>query len=149
MQVREILRIKGKVLFTTTPDHCLADAVAAMAENDVGSLAVMGEGKMQGLLTFREVLKAVDESKGNIAAMRVEEVMMRNPMTAHPNMETNELRRLLLANHQRYVPVMDGTTLMGVLSLMDVAKSVLEDQTFENQMLKTYIKHWPAEERVG
>ena len=148
MQVRDILEIKGTVLFTTTPQQTLDSAVAAMAENDVGSLVVMGGGKMVGLLTFREVLKAVHARKGDISAVKVEEVMLPNPTIATPKMETNDLRRLLLGHHQRYVPVMDGTLLMGVLSFMDVAKAVLEEQSFENKMLKNYIKNWPDEEGV-
>lgn len=146
MQVRDILAIKGTVLFTAMPQQTLDSAVAAMAENDAGSLVVMGGGKMVGMLTFREVLKAVHAKGGDIASVKVQDVMLPDPIVATPTMETNDLRRLLIDHHQRYVPVMDGTTLMGVLSFMDVAKSVLEEQSFENKMLKNYIKNWPDEE---
>ena len=61
-------------------------------------------------------------------------------------MEMDELRRLMVEHHQRYLPVMDGTTLMGVVSFHDVAKAVLEEQSFENRMLKNYIRNWPTEE---
>ena len=56
----------------------------------------------------------------------------------------DELRSLMLQRHQRYVPVMEGETLQGVISFHDVAKAVLEEQAFENRMLKGYIKNWPA-----
>jgi CBS domain-containing protein len=59
-----------------------------------------------------------------------------------------ELRRTMLEQHARYVPVMDGTTLQGVVSFHDVAKAVYEDQSFENRMLKSYIKDWPEEQAV-
>jgi CBS domain-containing protein len=146
MHVRDILAIKGTVLFTTMPHQTLDNAVATMAENDVGSLVVMGGGKMVGMLTFREVLKAVHKVQGKLDGVKVEDVMLNAPIVATPDMETNELRHLLIDHHQRYVPVMDGTTLMGVLSFLDVAKSVLEEQNFENKMLKNYIKNWPDEE---
>ena len=58
----------------------------------------------------------------------------------------DELRRLMVEHHQRYLPVMDGTTLLGVVSFHDVAKAVLEEQSFENRMLKNYIRNWPAGE---
>ena len=61
-------------------------------------------------------------------------------------MQMDELRRLMVENHQRYLPVMDDTTLMGVVSFHDVAKAVLEEQSFENRMLKNYIRNWPAED---
>jgi CBS domain-containing protein len=72
--------------------------------------------------------------------------MLKNPVAAGVNMQMDELRRLMVENHQRYLPVMDDTTLMGVVSFHDVAKAVLEEQSFENRMLKNYIRNWPAEE---
>ena len=72
--------------------------------------------------------------------------MIKDPFAAALNMEMDELRRLMVEHHQRYLPVMDGTTLMGVVSFHDVAKAVLEEQSFENRMLKNYIRNWPAEE---
>ena len=54
----------------------------------------------------------------------------------------------MLERHARYVPVMDGTTLQGVVSFHDVAKAVYEEQSFENRMLKNYIKDWPEESPV-
>lgn len=146
MQVREIMRVKGSALFTTTENQLLADALAAMAEQDIGSLVVMGGGKMVGMLTFREVLVAMHEHRGRIDEVRVGDVMVANPVTAGPDMEANDLRRLLIERHMRYLPVMDGDTLMGVLSFHDVAKAVLEEQGIENRMLKNYIKNWPGEE---
>jgi CBS domain-containing protein len=71
--------------------------------------------------------------------------MVAKPFCASPDMEMDELRRLMVEHHQRYLPVMDGDTLMGVVSFHDVAKAVLEEQSFENKMLKAYIRNWPEE----
>jgi CBS domain-containing protein len=60
-------------------------------------------------------------------------------------MDANELRRLMIEKHSRYLPVMEGGVLLGVISFLDVAKAVLEEQSFENKMLKSYIKNWPDE----
>lgn len=146
MQVREILRIKGSALFTTTPQQRLGDAVAAMAEHDVGSLVVMAGGRMVGMLTFREVISAVHLHKGGVDALKVADVMVADPVTAGPDMEADDLRRLLVDKHMRYLPIMEGDTLMGVVSFLDVAKAVLEEKHFENRMLKSYIKNWPTED---
>jgi CBS domain-containing protein len=146
MQVREIMRVKGSVLFTASPQQALSEALAAMSEHDVGSLVVMSGGRMVGMLTFREVLNAVHHRQGNMAGVTVADVMVSDPVIAGPEMETNELRRVMVDQHMRYLPVMDGATLMGVVSLLDVAKAVLEEQNFENRMLKNYIKNWPGEE---
>jgi len=143
MQVREIVRIKGQALFTASAQQSLATAIDTMAENDVGSLVIMAEGKMVGMLTFREILQAVRKHGSKLESLTVGDVMVANPVTAYPDMEANDLRRLMIDKHSRYLPVMDGNTLMGVISFLDVAKAVLEEQSFENKMLKSYIKNWP------
>jgi CBS domain-containing protein len=63
-----------------------------------------------------------------------------------PEMNVFEMRQQMLDTHTRYVPVMDGDLLMGVLSLFDVAKSMIQAQKLENEMLKAYIRDWPVEE---
>jgi CBS domain-containing protein len=146
MLVSEILRIKGNTLFTTTPDGKVLDAVAVMAQHDIGSLVVMDRGRMAGLLTFAEVLKAMVERRGTLGDLRVAEICQREPLTATPHLDVMDLRRSMLERHARYVPVMEGTTLQGVVSFHDVAKAVYEEQSFENRMLKNYIKDWPETE---
>ena len=146
MLVSEILAIKGKVLFTIAPNRSIAEAVEIMNEQDVGSLVVFSRGAMVGMLTFRQVLQAVQKGGADWQALTVDEVMLRDPLAASPNMEMDELRRLMVEHHQRYLPVMEEHTLLGVVSFHDVAKAVLEEQSFENRMLKNYIRNWPAGE---
>ncbi|MBP6500787.1 MAG: CBS domain-containing protein [Thauera sp.] len=149
MLVSEILAIKGKVLFTIAPNRSIAEAVEIMNEQDVGSLVVFSRGAMVGMLTFRQVLQAVQKGGADWQALTVDEVMLRDPLAASPNMEMDELRRLMVEHHQRYLPVMEEHTLLGVVSFHDVAKAVLEEQSFENRMLKNYIRNWPASEDEG
>ena len=144
MQIREILRIKGKLLVTIAPDGMVSDGVSIMSEKDIGSLVVMSQGGMVGMLTFREVLQALHKNKGSIQGMRIDAIMVKNPRTIAPNVEVDELRRVMLERHIRYMPVMEGDTLVGVLSFHDVARAVLEEQAFENRMLKGYIKDSPT-----
>ncbi len=143
MLTKEILRIKGTVLFTIAPEGRLSDAVGTMVENDIGSLVVMDRGRLAGMLTFREVLAALHRFHEGFARLKVEDVMVKEPRSVGPEMEVDDLRRAMIQTHVRYMPVMDGTTLVGVLSFHDVAKAVLEEQSFENRMLKGYIKNWP------
>lgn len=144
MQVREILALKGKVLYTIAPEKPLVDAVAVMTEQDVGSLVVFDHGRMVGILTFREVLTALNKGGAAWNTIPIADVMIRDPMTAGPDIDIDELRRLMVGSHQRYTPVMDGTTLLGVVSFHDVARAILEEQGFENRMLKNYISDQPA-----
>lgn len=144
MLVSEILRIKGTVLYTTPPDAPLLDAVKVMAQLDIGSLVVMDRGRMAGLVTFAEVLRALADRGGTLGDLKVSAITACDPVTAAPTIDVMELRRTMLDRHARYVPVMDGTTLLGVVSFHDVAKAVYEEQSFENRMLKSYIQDSPA-----
>ncbi|MBU1365997.1 MAG: CBS domain-containing protein [Gammaproteobacteria bacterium] len=148
MQVREILRVKGGTLFTVAPQQSLAFAVDSMADLDVGSLVVMDGGKMVGMLTFREVLMALKGKAATAESLTVGDVMVTHPVTAYPDMEANDLRRLMIEKRSRYLPVVEEGTLMGVISFLDVAKAVLEEQSFENKMLKSYIKNWPTDQEA-
>ncbi len=149
MLVSEILAIKGKVLFTIAPNRSVAEAVEIMSEQDVGSLVVFSRGEMVGMLTFREVLQGVRRGAADWQQMTVEEVMITAPQTAAPTMEMDELRRIMVEHPQRYLPVMDGNPLLGVVRFHDVAKAVREEQSFENRMLKNYIRNWPEPEAEG
>ena len=144
MQLREILRIKGNLLVTIAPEEKLSDAVNIMSEKDIGSLVVMSQGSMGGMLTFREVLQALQKKRGSIQGLRVDAIMVKNPRTIAPGVEVDELRRVMLKHHIRYMPVTEGDKLIGLLSFHDVARAVLEEQEFENRMLKGYIKESPT-----
>lgn len=144
MQVKEILRVKGSRLLSIEPSGRAVDAVATMAKENLGSLVVLERGRMIGMLTFHEILRALADRAGTLGDTRVSELMARDPVCAAPDMEVNDLRRTMLESGARYLPVMQDAKLLGVISFRDVAKAVLEEQDFENKMLKGYIKNWPA-----
>jgi CBS domain-containing protein len=145
VKVADILKVKGNTLYTVTPDTPMQDAVNTMAEKDIGSLVVMESGELVGMLTFREVMKAIHANHGAVGNESVRKHMDDCPITVTPETEINELRRLMLERHARYVPVLSAKTLLGVMSFYDVAKAILEAQGFENKMLKAYIRDWPTE----
>jgi CBS domain-containing protein len=146
MKVSDILRLKGTTLYTTTPLASLAEAVKMMAEHDLGSILVMEQGDLVGILTFREVILALNNNGGNLGQVTVRSAMDDQPLTCAPDTELDEVRRMMLERHARYLPVLSDRQLMGVVSFYDVAKAVVDSQNFENQMLKAYIRDWPAEE---
>ena len=144
MQVKEILRVKGNRLLSIEPGGRAVDAVKTMSDQNLGSLVVLEQGRMAGMLTFHELLGALAKRSGALGDVKVSEIMVRDPVTATPEMEVNDLRRTMLDSGARYLPVMQDGKLLGVISFRDVAKAVLEEQDFENKMLKGYIKNWPA-----
>jgi CBS domain-containing protein len=143
MIIRDILNMKGGTIYSMAPDGKVSDAVSMMVSNDIGSLVVMDGGRMTGMLTFREVLKAVDAQSGNLADLRIRDVMVADPISGSPDDSIDHLREVMTKNHVRYLPVKDGEKLLGVISFHDVAKSVIKETSFENRLLKRYIKNWP------
>ena len=142
MKVSDILRVKGNTLYTVTPDETLLEAIDIMAERDIGSLVVMEHGDLVGMLTFREVIQAVARPGGRDKIVR--SVMDDAPLTCTLETDMDEVRRMMLDRHARYMPVMDRRMLMGVISFYDVAKAVVDSQNCENKLLKAYIRDWPV-----
>ena len=145
MKVSEILKVKGNILYTVTPDTPMLEAVNTMSDKDIGSLVVMESGDLVGMLTFREVMKSIHANGGAVGNQTVRAHMDKNPITITLDTDINDVRRVMLERHARYVPICDGKTLIGVMSFYDVAKAVFEAQSFENKMLKAYIRDWPSE----
>ena len=148
MKVLDILRVKGNTLYTVQPGEPLAKAAEIMAEKDIGSLVVMEHGDLVGMLTFREVIVCIVKHGGVIGSTLVSTAMDDHPLICSSETELDEVRRMMLERHARYMPVMNEKMLMGVISLYDVAKAVVDSQNFENKMLKAYIREWPAEDEA-
>ncbi|MDE2418721.1 MAG: CBS domain-containing protein [Burkholderiales bacterium] len=148
MKVSDILRVKGSTLYTITPEDSLADAAALMAERDIGSLVVISHGLVVGMLTFREVIQAVVKNGGAFGTTTVYRAMDDGPLICTMETDIDEVRRMMLDRHARYMPVINNRMLMGVISFYDVAKTVVESQNFENKMLKAYIRDWPEEDKA-
>jgi len=153
MLVSDILKVKRNPLYTVEPGTQLSDCVILMSDSDVGSLPVLSDGKLVGILTFREVINVLAQRQRElrrgptppVAELQVRHVMNAEPVVASPEMAVADLRALMVHHHQRYLPVLDAGRLLGVVSFHDVAKAVHEEQSFENRLLKSYIGDWPAE----
>ncbi len=147
MIIRDILNLKSSTIFSIAPHGRVADAVATMVQNDIGSLVVLESegGQMKGMLTFREVLKGLDAQRGNLGDLPVREVMVNDPLVCGLDDASESVRDLMTQHHVRYVPVLDGGQLLGVISFHDIAKAAIKEASFENRLLKRYIKNWPEQ----
>ncbi|MDR2129112.1 MAG: CBS domain-containing protein [Burkholderiaceae bacterium] len=143
MKVSDILRVKGNTLYTITPEDSLADAARIMDEKDIGSLVVLSNGRVVGMLTFREVIRATLGNGGSLGTTSVYRAMDPGPLICTLATEMDDVRRMMLDTHARYMPVIESNALVGVVSFYDVAKAVVDAQNFENRMLKAYIRDWP------
>ena len=146
MIVRDIIKMKGSTVFSIAPGGPVSEALSMMVKNDIGSLVVLDGGRLAGMLTFREILKALDARNGSLAGLKVADVMIANPVCGSPEDSLESLREIMNKDHIRYLPVEEGDQLLGVISFHDVANAVIKEVTLHNRMMKSYIKNWPTEE---
>lgn len=145
LKVSEILRVKGHTLYTATPETPIKQALETMAEQDIGSLVIMEHGELVGMVTFREIIRHLHANQGATGDFTIRSIMDNAPVSVTPNTSAEEVQRLMLDKHARYMPVMDGPVLLGVISFYDMAQAIVAAQRFENNMLKAYIRDWPPE----
>ena len=144
MKVFEILELKEKTIFSIKPSVNIGEAIKTMAQNDIGSLMVIENDDLVGKLTFREILNFIGKNFDNFSNLLVKDVMSSNPMTVQDNIGIDDVRKIMIENHIRYLPVTDDKNkLQGVISFHDIAKAALKMADYENKLLKRYIKDWP------
>lgn len=147
MRISDILKNKSEVLYTTAPDTPLSQCVVTMAFHNAGSLLVMENSRLVGLLSFREVItilakyqeQSPDEPPMVWESLLAKDVMKTEPIVITPQMDFVALRELMVNVRQRYMPVVEDGVVHGVVSFYDVAKAIHEKQELENRSLKAYI----------
>ena len=118
----------------------MLDAVKVMAQHDIGSLVVMDHGRMAGIVTFAEVLRALADRDGTLATLKISEIIERDPLTATGAMDVDELRRTMLERHARYVPVLDGDDAAGRRVVPRRGQGGSRGAELREPMLKSYIR---------
>ncbi len=144
MIVHDILTNKGGTLYHVGLNVAMVDAVALMVRHNIGSVLVMEGEKVYGLITLREILRGQHKLGEGFSRAPVTEVMNPKPLGVTTDDSVDHLRRLMTENHISHTPVFEQGKLVGILSFHDVAKMALKDASFENTLLKNYIKNWPA-----
>ena len=136
---RDILQRKGSQVHAAAPDLTVLEALARMAEHNVGALMVVQEGKLVGIFSERDYARKV-VLKGKISRdTLVREIMTPDPVAIAPGTEIRECMRLMTERQIRHLPVIDGEVVAGVLSIGDVVKYIIEDQEDSIQNLTRYI----------
>ena len=146
MRIRDILTLKGATIYSVGPAAPLSEVVALMVRHDVGSLVIVDGGRMVGIVTFREVLKAFDAAAA-AAGLTAADIMVADPICGSPEDTIDELRALMTRHHVRYLPVKDGEMLVGVVSFHDAAKAIIKETTHENRLLRRYLESEPADDQ--
>ena len=138
-KVRQILKAKGEQVWTISKDSTILDGLKLMAEKRIGSLPVLEGGQVVGIFTERDYARRVGPDRRKPEETRIEEVMTRELITVDPNQTVNDCMVLMTENHIRHLSVIDEGRLVGIISVGDVVKDIIEELEFHVEQLKSYI----------
>ena len=137
--VNSVLRRKDRKVFTIAPGASVYEAIALMAENSVGALLVVGEGMLVGILSERDYARKVVLQSRSSKDTRVADIMSCPVVTVSPAHTVEECMRLMTDKRIRHLPVVEGTAIVGIVSIGDLVRSVITVQGEIIQHLQQYI----------
>ena len=140
MTVKHLLAQKGRNLWTIEPDATVLDAVAKMAEKDIGSLVVMDGEKLVGIITERHYSRNVILKGKASPNTLVRDIMERNVIYVRPEHSVERCMAMMTDKRVRHLPVLDGTKVIGIISIGDLLKFTISKQKFDIDQLEHYIQ---------
>ena len=138
--VRQLLDQKGRNIWSIHPDATVLDAVAKMAEKDVGSLVVMEGDELVGIITERHYARNVVLKGKTSPATPVRDIMESHVVIARPEQSIDQCMALMSEKRVRHLPVFEGKKLIGIVSIGDLVKGTIGDQKFTIDQLEHYIR---------
>lgn len=138
-KVRDILKLKGNAIFSVKPSITVFEALEMMVDKNIGALLVTDEGKFVGIFTERDYARKVILKGKSSKEISLSEVMTENPLTVTPETGIDECMKLMSSKFLRYIPVLDKDVLVGVISIGDVVKFIIDEQRYIIEDLEQYI----------
>ena len=137
--VRDIIRKKGNEIWSIAPDASVFDALQMMSEKAVGALLVMTGDQVDGILSERDVIRKVDLEGRTTRLTKVEEIMTRDVISVQVSEQLEECMGTMLEKNIRHLPVYEGEKLLGLISVRDVLREVVEVQKSLISQLERFI----------
>jgi CBS domain-containing protein len=137
--IRQILKKKGRTIWTVTPATRVFDALQVMAEKDIGALMVVHGKTLVGVFSERDYARKVILQGRSSKDMRVSEIMSSPPIFIEPDYIIEQGLALMSAKHVRHLPVMENDCLIGVVTIGDLVKSLIDEQKVVIDHLEKYI----------
>ena len=137
--IRQLLNQKGGKVCSIGPDATVFDAVAKMAENNIGSLTVMDSEALIGIITERQYARDVVLKGKTSPSTPVWEIMERDVVTVGPEQSVEECMALMTERHVRHLPVVEGEKVIGIVSMGDLVKSTIDDQKLAIDQLNHHV----------
>ncbi len=137
--IASILRNKGGQVWSVEPETTVYDALALLAEKDIGALLVVSGGRLVGVLSERDYARKVILEGRSSKDTRVGDIMSSEVVTVTPEHKVEECMRLMTEHRIRHLPVMRGEEIAGVVSIGDLVNSIISEQAHTIEQLSNYI----------
>jgi len=138
-KVRDILNVKGHDVWSVAPDASVYDALQLMADKGIGALLVIEGGKLKGIISERDYARKVILLSRASKTTEVQEIMTSRVVYAQPEQNIEECMAIMTEKRIRHLPVMDEERLVGIVSIGDLVKSIIDEQKFIIEQLERYI----------
>ena len=140
MTVRSILNTKGHQIMSVEPDAKLAAAVKLLGEKKIGAVLVMNQGRLEGILSERDIVRVIGERGAGALEEPVAQVMTRKVVTCKETDTVAELMEMMTTGKFRHLPVVDNGKVVGLISIGDIVKRRVQEYESEQEALRDYIK---------
>ena len=137
--MNDLITAKGRDIFFVTPSQTVHDVVKVMSDRGVGALLVMEGDKLSGVVSERDVARKVILQQRIAEEVPVREIMTERVVCARPSLTVHEAMAIMTDKRIRHLPVVDGDTVKGVVSIGDLVKEIIEEQQFLIEQLEHYI----------
>jgi CBS domain-containing protein len=138
--VSELLKNRGGTLWHVRPDESVYAALELLAQYEVGALMVMDGGRLVGVFSERDYTRKIALQGRNSKETRIDEIMTREVLTVGPRTGTREAMALMSARKIRHLPVLDGATVLGMISIRDIMDDIIAAHEATIAQLETYIQ---------
>lgn len=140
---RDLIRKKGSEVFSVNPDTVVLDALKQMADKNLGALLVMHEGKVVGILSERDCVRKMDLAGRSAQDTPVTDIMTEKVLYVEGGQPLEQCMALMTAHNIRHLPVFEGQDLLGIISVRDVLREIIDDQ----KSMISYLEHYILGER--
>lgn len=137
--VKEILMAKGSEVWSVTSNTTVFDTLKMLSEKDIGAVLVIDEGKLVGIFSERDYARQAATDVSTIKFHPVSDYMTRDVISIKPDETVHECMLMMTAHYIRHLPVIDGDKVLGIITIGDVVKQVIADQTQLLEELENFI----------
>ncbi len=141
--VRDILRDKGTAVYSISPEDTVYDALKLMAEKNVGALLVLDGDRLAGLISERDYARKIILEDRSSRETKVKEIMTTDVLTVTPDKDLDECMELITEKRKRHLPVVENDRVLGIISIGDIVKGIIDHKEFLIGQLESYIKGYP------